>query len=84
LPQGLVQPSQPAPNNNVEANNTKGKSKGKRKSKRGFFDKIFGGKSDSSSAPKDFQISGPSNFKHASHIGVDDKGEFQVRIDLIY
>jgi hypothetical protein len=73
--QTLPTPAQPAPNTNTDAN-TKSKSKGK-KNKRGFFDKLFG-KSDSSSAPKDFQLSGPSNFKHASHIGVDDKGEFQI------
>lgn len=76
LPSALTQPTQQAPPPNNESN-TKSKSKGK-KNKRGFFDKFFG-KSDSSSAPKDFQISSPSNFKHASHIGVDEKGEFQVR-----
>lgn len=74
LPSALAQPAQQAPNTNNESH-SKSKSKGK-KNKRGFFDKIFG-KSDSSS--KDFQISGPSNFKHASHIGVDEKGEFQVK-----
>jgi hypothetical protein len=73
LPSALAQPAQQAPNTNNESH-SKSKSKGK-KNKRGFFDKIFG-KSDSSS--KDFQISGPSNFKHASHIGVDEKGEFQI------
>ena len=46
--------------------------------KRGFFHKIFGGDTPKSEEDE-FELSGPSGFRHESHIGWDPSNGFDIR-----
>jgi hypothetical protein len=51
------------------------KEKEKKKEKKGYFSKIFA-KDDEE---ENFELSAPTNFRHASHIGWDAKSGFEIR-----
>lgn len=80
-PPAVVEEStSPTPTGAAASSPATAKRKDEKKKKKGFLGGLFGrNKGDDDEAPEDFVISGPTGFRHASHIGWDPENGFDVK-----